>query len=308
MIKCVSVFSSIFVILFPLTSLAESFTYSQLVSRMTDLHELAKLPPPGELTFLASSYDRTSQYDATQDKYIGWSANADGNGIIRQEGDESVFMEVKGPGCIWRTWSATAGAGHVKIYLDGAAIPTVDLPFKGYFDGLTAPFNRPNLVYIPSPAAHGFDNYTPIPFAKSCKIVAEKGWGSYYQFTYTQFPAETVVPTFTMNLAPEDSAALDQADKILGQCGQNPVADPPGTQTESQSDHRRCRKQGHDLDDLTGAGAITALKVKLDLPNDPEAQRILLRQLTISITWDGDADTGGLVAAGRFFRLCRRSG
>jgi hypothetical protein len=41
--------------------------------------------------------------------------------------------------------------------------------------------------------------------------------------------------------------------------------------------------------DLSGAGAITALKVKLDLPKDPEAQRLLLRQLTLSITWDGEA-------------------
>jgi len=298
--KHIFLFSGIFLVLFSLTSQAETYTYPQLVKRMTNLDELAKLPPPGEKTCLASSYDRASRYDAATDKYIAWAANGDGTGIVRQEGDESVLMDVQGPGCIWRTWTATAGVGHVKIYLDGAATPTVDLPFADYFSGKVPPFNRPNIVYIPSAAALGFNNYTPIPFQKSCKIVADKGWGSYYQFTYSQFPAGTVVPTFSMNPSPEDSAALDQADKILGQCGQNPVADLPGAKTESQSITAEAGKTVT-VADLSGAGAITALKVKLDLPKDPEAQRIQLRQLTISITWDGDAAPAVWSPLGDFF-------
>jgi hypothetical protein len=279
---------------------AETYTYPQLVKRMTDLQELAKLPPAGEKTSLASSYDRASKYDAATDKYINWGANGDGGGIIRKEGDVSVLMDVQGPGCIWRTWSATAGQGHVKIYLDGSPTPAVDLPFMGYFDGKTAPFNRSNLVYIPSAAAHGLDNYTPISFQKSCKIVGEKGWGSYYQFTYTQFPAGTIVPTFSMNLSPEDSAALDQADKILGQCGQNPRGTVATDKTETQSITAAAGK-ATTVADLSGAGAITALTVKLDLPKDPEAQRILLRQLTVSITWDGDTTPAVWSPLGDFF-------
>ncbi len=288
-----------FFVLISATSQAETYTYPQLVKRMTELQELAKLPPAGEKTFLASSYDRRSQYDAATDKYIAWGANGDGAGIIRKEGDESVFMDVKGPGCIYRTWSATADLGHVKIYLDGSTIPTVDLPFKGYFDGKTAPFNRPNIVYIPSAAAHGFDNYTPIPFQKSCKIVGDKGWGAYYQFTYTLFPAGTVVPTFSMNLSSDDSAALDQADKILGQCGNTP-ATYTGEQTDSQPITAEAGKTAT-VADLSGAGAITALKVKLDLPKDPEAQRILLRRLTVSITWDDDKAPAVWSPLGDFF-------
>ena len=114
---------------------AETYTYPQLVSRMTDLRQLAVLPALGEKMSLASSYDRGSKYDAVHDKYVNWGANADGSGIIRREGDESVFADIQGPGCIWRTWSATAGNGHVKIYLDGATTPTVDLPFVDYFSG-----------------------------------------------------------------------------------------------------------------------------------------------------------------------------
>jgi len=279
---------------------ADTYTYPQLVKRMTDLQALAKLPPPGEKTSLASSYDRASQYDPKTDTYTNWGANNDGGGIIRKDGDDRVLMDVQGPGCIWRTWSATAGPGHVKIYLDGATTPTIDLPFKSYFDGQTAPFNRPNIVYIPSAAAHGFDNYTPISFAKSCKIVGEKGWGNYYQFNYTLFPEGTVVPTFSMDLSQADSSALDQADKILGQCGQNPAVDISEGQTENKSITAEAGKAAT-VADFSGEGAITVLKVKLDLPKDPEAQRVLLRQLTLSITWDDEATPAIWSPLGDFF-------
>ncbi len=62
-----------------------------------------------------------------------------------------------------------------------AAIPRrFDLPFADYFSGKAEPFTRSNLVYAVSSqpgAPPGYNNYTPIPFAKSCKIVADPGWG-----------------------------------------------------------------------------------------------------------------------------------
>jgi hypothetical protein len=276
---------------------AKALTYPDLVNRLTDLQQLAVLPVAGEKTSLASSYDRHSRYDAATEKYIDWGANDDGAGIIRKEGDNSVLMDVQGPGCIWRTWSATAGKGHVKIYIDGSDAPAVDLPFASYFDGKTAPFNRPNLVYVPSKPAHGFDNYTPIPFQKSCKIVGERGWGAYYQFTYTQFTAGTVVPSFSTNLSAEDSAALDQANNILGHCGEKPKGE---SKTETSSITVEPGKSATVLD-LSGAGAITAIKVKLNLPTDPEAQRILLRQLTLNITWDNNTAPAVWSPLGDFF-------
>jgi hypothetical protein len=279
---------------------ADTYTYPQLVSRLTDLSQLAKLPPVGEKAGLSSSYDRRSRYDAASDKYIMWGSNADWANGMRKEGDETVLMEVNGPGCIWRTWAATASTGHWKIYLDGATEPAIDIPCVNFFNGQTPPFNRPNIDYIPSAAAHGFDNYTPIPFQKSCKIMAEKGWGQYYQFTYTQFPEGTVVPTFNMTLSGEDSAALDAADKALGQCGQNPVPDAAGTRTDNQS-ITVAAGSSSGVADLQGAGAITALKVKLDLPTDAEAQRVLLRQLTVSMTWDGDTAPSVWSPLGDFF-------
>ena len=63
-------------------------------------------------------------------------------------------------------------------------------------------------------AANGYNNYTPIPYQKSCKIVADKGWGAYYQFVYTTFPKGTDVPTFKREISAEDDAALDEAIRL----------------------------------------------------------------------------------------------
>ena len=125
---------------------AVEYTYLDLIGQLTDLERLAVLPAAGEKCQQWSSYDRASKYDATTGKYIGWTANGDGNGIIRKEGDQQVFAEIEGPGVIWRIWSALANQGHVKIYLDGNSEPAVDLPFIKYFDRTTKPFTRPALV------------------------------------------------------------------------------------------------------------------------------------------------------------------
>jgi hypothetical protein len=289
---------AILVALSPAVGTAETLTYKDLVRRLTDLEHLAVLPESGEKGALASSYDRSSRYDAATDKYIAWDANYDGDGCVRKEGDTTVLAEIQGPACIWRTWSATATAGHVKIYLDGQEIPVIDRPFAGFFDRWKEPFTRKNLVY--KTTAKGYNNYTPIPFQKSCKIVAEKDWGKYFHFNYTTFPAGTVVPTFKVPLAAEDSAALDEADRIMGQCGQDPAGARPGQKSETKTVTVPAGQKVEAIK-LDGPEAITGLKAKLDLPKDVEQQRTLLAQLTISITWDDETQPAVWSPLGDFF-------
>jgi len=276
---------------------AETLTYTDLVGRLADMEHLAVLPLPGEKGALASGYDRKSQYDATADSYIAWDANGDSGGFIRNEGEGKVMAEIQGPGCIWRIWSATAREGHVKIYLDGAESPTVDLPFIGYFDRTHEPFTRPNLVYT---SARGLNNHTPIPFQKSCKIVAEKDWGSYYHFNYTTFPQGTVVPTFALPLSAKDTAALDAANLAMGQCGQDPAGSRPDQKTDTSSITVPAGGKSVAME-LKGPQAITAIKVKLALPKDAEQQRTLLAQLTVSVTWDNESGPAIWSPLGDFF-------
>jgi hypothetical protein len=288
-------------------------TYPDLVDRLTDLRHLATTAPVGEKTELASSYDRHSVYDAEHDKYIGWDANSDGDcgGEALQAHDSEgrlVMADLKGPGCIWRIWTATVGPGHVKIYLDGSATPAVDLPWSAYFDGKHEPFTRPNIVYHTGPVdtdqeSGGWNNYTPIPFAKSCRIVADKGWGSYYHFNYTRFAPGTVVPTFALPLSTADGAALDAADAKLGACGVDPAGPRAGEQTQRVS---VTLPPGQEtiLAELPGEGAITGLRLKFDagqVPTELEAKRRFAREIAVRMAWDGEKEPAVWTPLGDFF-------
>lgn len=281
-----------------LSASAQTLTYSNLVSRLTDLEYLSTLPAPGDKCALWSSYDRSSYYDTNTGQYINWDANNDCCGIIRTEGTNQVLAEMTGPGCIWRTWAATPGSGHVRIYLDGTnGPPAVDLPFTAYFDGQHAPFTNSAIVH--TTPANGWNNYTPIPYQHSCKIVADPGWGSYYQFTYETFPSGTVVPTFNPQLSAADVAVLSNANRILSQPGTDPAGVRAGQVTltnvlTANSGTTQLVAQ------LSGAGAITALRVQLPLPASPDDYDVL-RSLALQIKWDGEVTPSIWAPLGDFF-------
>jgi len=271
-------------------------TYVDLVKRLTNLEYLATLPQPGEQCAQWSSWDRRSKYDATSDQYVDWAANGDGTGIIRKESDKLVFAEIEGPGVIWRIWSALAKEGHVKIYLDGADEPAVDLPFIGYFNLENEPFTYPALVHE---TARGQNCYVPISFQKSCKITAEGDWGRYYHFTYTTYPKGTVLPTFTRELSELQERALDRANTVLSQCSHGQLVRRRGQQ--------RVQKQvtvppGETVTvfQLDGTQAITGMEVNVDLP-DASDSLDTLRELVLHVYWDGEAQPSVWTPLGDFF-------
>ncbi len=273
----------------------QTLPYTDLVHRLTDLEHLATLPAPGERTAQFSSYDRASRYDEASGKYLHWDANDDGSGFIRKENGQFVLAEMSGPGCLWRIWSAAPKAGHVRIYLDGDTNPAVDLPFAEYFSGTKAPFTRPALVYT---AAQGGNNYTPIPFQKSCKIIADEGWGAYFHFGYTTFPKGTQVPTFKRELTPVENAGLDAADKILAQCG--PRKFPNGHSSSGGEGSLPVGSGSFTSDKLDGPGAINCIRIRFDPPLAP-ADRNVLREITIQIRWDGEPSPSVWSPLGDFF-------
>lgn len=282
---------------FPIASAAEQkLTYVDLVHRLTDLEALATIPADGERCAQWSSYDRASRYDEATGKYICWDANGDGGGIIRKEGDRQVLAEMEGPGCIWRMWSASPGKGHVRIYLDGAPDPAVDLPFTGYFDGKNAPFTRSAIVHTVS---RGWNNYTPIPYRRSCKIVADNEWGQYYHFTYETFPKGTVVPVFKRELSEKESAALDEVDKILTRSERSARGPQSGKNVFNANPRVEPGKTVR-VSAFKGPRAITRMRMKLDLPQAP-ADRDVLRELTLQIKWDGEAEPSVWAPLGDFF-------
>ncbi len=280
------------------SSAGSELAYRDLVGRLTDLEILTQPPVEGERCAQWSSYDRASRWDAATGKYAGWDANGDGSGYIRKEGDSFVLAEMAGPGCIWRIWSALPEKGHVRIYLDGAAAPAVDLPFVGYFDRENEPFTRPALVHT---VARGWNNYTPIPYQKSCKIVADAGWGRYYQFVYSTFPAGTRVPTFRRAVSAADARALDEANARLEAGERFAASVPAGSAIER---FRPVVRVGPGkraaIARLSGAGAIVNFRARLDLPQSP-ADRTVLRELTLRMAWDGESSPSVWSPLGDFF-------
>ena len=274
----------------------QSLSYVDLVKRLTDLEYLATLPAPGDQCAQWSSYDRKSRYDNASGKYVNWDANGDGDGIIRKEGDKLVLAEMQGPGCIWRIWSAAPKDGHVRIYLDGASEPAVDLPFVGYFNCTNEPFTRSALVHTVS---MGWNNYTPIPYQKSCKVVADPGWGMYYHFGYETFPQGTQVPTFKRELTAAQSAALDQANRVLARCDFAADRKYAGQQLKSKSITVGPGKTVV-VQKVKGPAAVTGIRVKLDLPTAP-TDRDVLRELAIQIRWDGEKEPSVWSPLGDFF-------
>jgi hypothetical protein len=279
----------------------EVLDYPALLHRMTDLAQLAVLPVDGETCRQWSSYDRASRYDEVTGKYVAWDANGDGQGVIRTEGDQVVMAEMRGPGCIWRIWSAAAEAGHVKIYLDDQTEPAVDLPFSSYFDGKHPPFDYPALSYhLGEVGCSGQNLYLPIPYQKSCKIVADKGWGNYYQFNYVTYPAGTKVPTFSRALVAEHDRQLRRLNAfLLHELGTDPAGTRPGQEVMAKT-IAAPPGQAVQIVSLEGPRAITALRARATFA-DREDEMAAMRRLALRITWDDGSQPAVWCPLGDFF-------
>jgi hypothetical protein len=212
-----------------------------------------------------------------------------------------VFAEMEGPGCIWRIWSALPEKGRVKIYLDGNPEPVVDMPFADYFDGKHAPFNYPRLSYrLEDVGCRGQNLYLPIPYQKSCKIVAEDKWGAYFHFNYETFPKGTRVPTFSPELVKENSAALEAVDDFFrSKLGADPAGKREGQQT-TLSRVEAAAGAATKVAEIAGPQAITAIRVKMHF-KDREDQMAALRRLALRIAWDGQAEPAVWCPLGDFF-------
>jgi hypothetical protein len=274
----------------------ETLTYPDLVRRLYDLERLAEPPAPDERSGNWSSWDRGARYDAATDRYVKWYANSDGGGFIRREGGAIVAAEMTGPGVIWRIWSAKAVKGHIKFFIDGNPEPALDIPFGQYFNNKEGPFAYPELVHVLS---RGNNSFIPIPYHKSCRILLEKGWGAYYQITYTAFPAGTVVPGFTGTFSDADKAALAEANRVFAARGADPKKAVPDAKTESKTLTIGPGKTVEAFA-LAGPRAIAALKVKPALGPDDNPVRIL-RELALTITWDDETKPGVWTPLGDFF-------
>ena len=119
------------------------YTYADLAGRLTDMERLATPVVPGEKTFASTSHDRGGIVRPRNRHVPELERNGDGGGCIRREGDAQVMVDLEGPGVLWRTWSARAGGGHIKIFIDGNEAAVIDKPFFVYL-----PTNTPHVPNV----------------------------------------------------------------------------------------------------------------------------------------------------------------
>jgi hypothetical protein len=275
---------------------AETLAYPDLVRRLWDMERLAVLPTPGERAGQWSSTDRRSRFDAATNTYVAWDADDDAAGYIREEPNgDRVLAEMNGPGCIWRIWSEEPGPGRIRIFIDGSEEPAVDAPFRALFDGSTAPFTRSALVYE---SAGGFHSYVPIPYQRSCRIVAEPEWGGSYAIGFGSFPDGTMVPSFTGALDAEAAAALDDADARLSKPG-SLAGSYPDAQTLQRSLIVMSGSRSR-IRDVDGPAAITGIRMILQADSSERAKEIM-RSMVLQIEWDNEFEPSVWCPVGDFF-------
>lgn len=267
--------------------------YRELLNHLTDLRLLCVPPRQGERSGCMSSYDRASQYDPETGRYLHWEANNDGSGCIRTLEDGSIVaFEAKGPGVIWRIWSALPKNGTLRIYIDDAPLPVVDMPFIDWFEKEPGDIPPLNLSELSTRLSRGRNSYIPVPFQKSCRVELGPGWGDYYHFTYTIFPVGTQMPAFEERFFRDGLMALAEADRILYDRGETirggEISVRCGINPGETAEMYQCM----------GAGAIQELRLPMSTMQDIQWS---LRMLVLRIYWDGQTKPAVEAPLGDFF-------
>lgn len=254
--------------------------FTALVNEMTDLEILSRLPDPAYTCRQFSSYDQRSTDPAVLTDE-NWFANGDRGQYLRAEernGEkEYVLMDAAGPGAIVRFWSANpADAGIVRIYLDAAPDPAIELPLEDYLGG--------KFPLAPDPIAgersKGWNNYLPIPYARQCKVTTSKP-DFYYHINYRTYAAGTVVESFDPAAAAQQ---IDAVNTVAAALSDPAHPTPEGTDTDIRAE---VPAGGTREIELKGPAAIRAITLSIDAPDNAEA----LRNIVLEIAFDEQAPT-----------------
>lgn len=236
-------------------------------SELTDVTQLPYLKD-GIVTQV-SSFDRTGGND---DGFSGVYS------FIRKEGENFVIFDEQGPGCIYRLWSANPGPGWVKIYFDGETTPRIEVEhFEDLFLGQYQPFVSPIARHF----IGGWCSYVPIPFAKSCKIVAQ-GPVRFLQITWQKFPSDRKVKTFSRDMSTEEQSKFKQVVDAWSKLGDMPW---PVTANVCSAHTDKTLKSGKSitLAGLKGPGMVTGIQLKIDSKDERILRKALLEVYTDGI-------------------------
>ena len=254
-------------------AMGRTLTYVDLLGQMTDLDRLTHLQP-GVKAGQCTSWDRAETER--------WAPNGDCGQYLRIEPNgEAVMADLKGPGCVWRLWSANP-AGKLRFYFDGAETPTFEWDHNQLYQGKTGPFVKP-LAWQREPG-RASDLYFPMPYRHSLKITADTKVNQYYYVDYQTYPEGWLVPTFRLPLSAEEQTALDKVVKAWGSPGSDPKNPRRGVQSKKLTLELPPGQTAR-LAELAGPGEIRALRIKVECDQRDWPRKLLLQGVWDSAPW-----------------------
>ena len=221
--KKIIYFISAFLLISCVCTEHKSITLESLLEEMTDPYAASEWPSVEYKCLQASSYDRASKAPGDPT----WFANADGFGYERLDTIggrlEKVLLDEKHPGVITRIWITTHTPNAIlRFYFDGADVPgwVVNAYDLTEF-GLKALENNPLLLTHTSyekGVKGGQTFFLPIPYSKGLKITLEDPYTEvprYCQINYRRYPDETLIESFSTDVAMRASKDIVKAGKKI---------------------------------------------------------------------------------------------
>ncbi len=233
-----------------------------------------------------SSYDRTGGND---DGFSGKYS------YVAQQDGALVVADLKGPGIIHRIWTPTPTDDIFEFYFDGESTPRLQVKFRELFTGTQPPFEAPLVGF----GAGGFYCYVPLPFEKSCRIVARAERVQFYQINYARYPADVPITSWTPAQRSHDAQSWQRALTLFGSAGEDVsrAAAPPGATCSLHACQLSLAPgSSATLFETHAGGRVVGLRVR---PAAALAGKG--RDLTLRITWDGAERPAVLCPAGDFF-------
>ena len=233
-----------------------------------------------------SSYDRTSGND---DGFSGKYS------FVAKEGQDLVLADLKGPGVIYRIWTPTPTEDVFEFFFDGETEPRIRVKFRDLFTGKQPPFVSPMVGY----GAGGFYCYTPLPYQKSCKIIARTQRVQFYQINYAQYADDAGITTWSEE--PSDTYLENQqkAQALFAAAGSDVASHVVAAGTEMTVHATRVSLRPGATGTLFEAnegGRIAGIRI---LPASALAGKD--RAILLRATWDDQSAPAILCPAGDFF-------
>lgn len=279
----------------------KEITFKTLLEELVNREMLSQHPGGLWTQHQASSYERLS---VTPTDPEGWYANHDWNhfeSIEEVNGrQESVLLDVEGPGVITRFWMAGDPNRKcaLRFYIDGDTIPAWEADHPGALIGENKEVGRllssrsveQDELPINKGARPGHNLYLPILFDKSIKITSEEPTqrpgapnAIFYNINYRLYHGNVSMESFSVSTINKYKDALEEVNgKLLKFQQQKPAA--ARIHGEERVDHAKLTLQKDAPGELTIEGSRSILRTLLSMNADDMNKAV--KDLWIQFSFD----------------------